>query len=129
MKSGVELIFIDSDHERGVGILSGRRDNDALRAGFEVLSGLLTLGVSPGRFGDHVDFQVSPGQVFRARRGQYSDLTVADEHRLSLDVYGFRISTVNRVSGEESCESVWRAEIVDRYHFKLWVESDGCAKK
>jgi hypothetical protein len=56
-------------------------------------------------------------------------LPVADEHRLSLDVNGFWISTVNRVSGEESREGIRRAKVVDRDHFKLGVKSDRRAKK
>ena len=64
---GVRIVgvVVDAEHERDVRIGRGRRDEDLLRAGVEVLLGALAVGEDAGRLDHHVDAEVAPGE----RRG------------------------------------------------------------
>ena len=68
--SGSYVVVVDAEHERDVGVGRGRRDDDLLRAGVEVLLRAVAVGEEAGRLEHDVDAEVAPGQRApgRARR-------------------------------------------------------------
>ena len=66
-RSGVVLVVVDAEHERDVRVGRGRRDDDLLRAGVEVLLGRGPVGEEAGRLEHDVDAEVAPRQFAGSR--------------------------------------------------------------
>ena len=70
----VVLVVVDAEHERDVGIGRGRRDDDLLRAGVEVLLRPVAVGEEAGRLDHDVDAEVAPRQRRRVALGEHLHL-------------------------------------------------------
>ena len=76
--AGSYVVVVDAEHERDVRVGRGRRDDDLLRAGVEVLLRALAVGEEAGRLEHDVDAEVAPRQRRRDRARRALDLVAAD---------------------------------------------------
>jgi hypothetical protein len=110
---GIVHLVVDAQHERNVGALGGRRDDDLLRAGGDVLRGGGAIGEEAGRLEDDVDAKRPPAQFGRVSLRE--DLELVALHRdaavLRLDA---RLQVADhRVVFEQVREGIRARQIVD----------------
>ena len=70
-------VVVDAEHDRDVGIGRGRRDDDLLRAGVEVLLRAVALGEEAGRLEHDVDAEVAPRERAGIALGEHLQLLAA----------------------------------------------------
>ena len=114
VRVGVVLIEVHAGNDGDVLVAGGRGDDDLLRAGVEMLGGILALGEEAGRLEHDVDAEISP-----AKRGGI--LLVQDEDRLAVDdeavvgeLDGSRVGAEDRVVAQQVRQRVVVGEVVDR---------------
>ena len=77
MLGAVVAVVVDADHDREVGVGGGRRDDDLLRAGIEVLLRAVAAREEPGRLEDDVDPELAPRQRRRVALREHLHLLAA----------------------------------------------------
>ena len=110
---GIVLLVVDAEHDRHVGFLGGRGDDDSFRARGDVLRGRVAIGEEAGRFEDDVDAEILPRQLRRIADRQHLELVAADRDRVVFrrDV---RVQIAeHRVVFEKMRERLGAGEIVD----------------
>ena len=83
---GVELVVVDADHERVVGVARGGRDDDPLHPTVQVTGGVGPGGEAPGGLDHHVGAELVPGQLLGLAFGHDPDVLVADQQVAAFDV-------------------------------------------
>ena len=96
MTSCLALSYISSltpRHDGDVGALGGRRDDDLLGAGLEVLGGGGALGEAPGGLDDDVGAELAPRQLGGVGLGGDADALAVDDEGVLFDLHGPRDTT------------------------------------
>src|SRR5690606_32032724 len=110
---GIERVVVDADHERGVHAAGRGGDDHAGRSTIEVGSGLVAVGEDAGRLDDHVDAQVTPGDLRRvAVLDDLEDVAVDVDAAVDL-LDGARVGAGDRVPLEQQGHLVERTQVVD----------------
>ena len=81
VRGRVVRVVVDAEDERDVGLRRGRRDDDLLRAGVEVLLRPVALGEEARRLEHDVDAEVAPRKGRRVALGEHLELDVARADR------------------------------------------------
>ena len=123
----VDLVEVDAEDDRRVGLGRRRGDDDLLRARLEVLGGVRALGEEAGRLDDDVDAEVAPRQRGRVALGEHLDLVAVDDQHAVADGHLARERAVDRVVLEQVAERPGVGDVVDRDD--LDVSADSCAAR
>ena len=93
--------------------LGGRRDDDLLGAGLEVLGGGGALGEAAGGLDDDVGAEVAPRQLGGIGLGGDADALAVDDERVLFDLHGPRIRAVDGVVLEQVTQRLGVRQVVD----------------
>jgi hypothetical protein len=116
---GFHLVAVDTHHQREIGILSRRRDDDALGARLEMLRRRLALGEEAGAFERDIDLQALPRQLGRVALGQHLDLAAAGVHPALAGGDLAVEAAMDAVVFQEMRVGLDRTQIVDRNHLEI----------
>jgi hypothetical protein len=110
----VGVVEVHAERHRHVRLSGRRGDDHLLRAGFEVLGGVVALGEEAGRLDDDVGADVGPRERRRVALGEHADLAAVDRERAVADLDGPRERPVHRVVLQEVAERLGVRDVVDR---------------
>ena len=116
----IDLVEVDAQHDRRVGVARGGRDDHLLGALREVLGGALAVGEQPGGLDHHVDPELAPRQRRRVALGEHLQLFAVDvERALAAGADRARIRPEDRVVLEQVRERARVGQVVDRHPLDL----------
>ena len=112
-ESAVVLIEVHAGHDGDVLVGRGRGDDDLLRAGLEVLGGILALREEAGRLEHDVDAEIAPAERGGIRLVQDEDLVAVDDEAVVGELEGARVGAEDRVVAQQVRQRVVVGEVVD----------------
>ena len=111
---------VDAVHDhRHVGALGRAGDDHLVRAGRDVLAGVLDLGEEAGALKHQVDVQVPPGKLRRVALAQVANAPAVDDQVAVIGADLAVVTAVNRIVANEIGEILDRAKVVDRHQFQF----------
>jgi hypothetical protein len=119
MRLGVILVAVDAHHERDVFALGGRRDDDLLGTGVDVLLRVGGVGEAPRRFEHDVDLELAPGQLAGILFREDPDTLAVDADRVALGGYRALIRPVHGVIREQMGQRFRIGQVVDGDEFEV----------
>ena len=83
---GLQDVVVDAvDNGRVNVFTAGRRDDDFLRAGLDVLAGGFARAEEAGAFKHNIDAQLAPRQLGRVALRANADAVAIDDHVIAVD--------------------------------------------
>jgi len=128
MARGVVGLLVHAEHDRGVRILRGRRDDHLLGAGLQVLRSGGGVAKDAGGLDDHVDAEVTPGQRRRILERTDPDLASVHEERLALGGHFRTERAVDGIVLEQVAQGFGVRQVVDADHLDILRLERGAEK-
>ena len=126
MGGRIVLVVIDAHDDGDVLVLGGSRDQDLLRACFQVGLGLGGIGEEAGGLDDDVNPQLAPGKVRRILLGECLDLLATDLDGVIVVGDFFGEASEDGVVLQEMGKGLVVSEVVDGNHLEI---SAGCDER
>ena len=112
-------LLVHAEHDGGVRVLRGRRDDHLLGAGLQVLRGGGGVAEDAGGLDDHVDAEVAPGQGGRVLERADLDLTSVHEERLALGDHLRAERAVDGIVLQQVAQGLGVRQVVDADHLDV----------
>jgi hypothetical protein len=124
----VVRVEVHAEHDGDVLAAGGRGDDDLLRAGFEVLGGVVALREEAGRLQDHVDAEITPSEVRRVTLGLDEDLLAVHDEAVVGQLDRARVRAQDRVVAQQVGQRLVVGQVVDGDPFDVRLRRLGGTK-
>ncbi len=119
MLLGVIFPVVHAEHDREVGVCRGRRDDDLLRAGVDVLLRAFAVREESGRLDHDVDTEVVPRKSSGIALRQELQLAAADDDGAVAHLHRFLERAEHRVVAQEVGHRLRVAEVVRSHDLEV----------
>jgi hypothetical protein len=117
----VVRLVVHAQHQRDVGPLGGRGDDDLLRAGRQMLRGAVAVGELAGALEHHVDAQVLPRQRAGVLAGEHLEFVAVDGDAVGAAGDGGTEVAQHRIVLEQMRQGLGIREVVDAHEIDLVI--------
>src|SRR5262249_9247506 len=126
---GIVLVVVDAENDRDVGIGRGRRDDNLLRAGVDVLLRAVAVGEEAGGLDHELDLEGAPRQVRRVAFRQDLQLGLAGGDDVVADLDVLVQLPEDGVELEQVTHRLGVAEVIDRDDLEVPAPLEVSAKE